>query len=425
VKERSVPPLAGAALVLLATLPARAQVPLGSEFQVSSYVTDRQVFPSVAMGPDGSFVVVWMSQGQDGSSYGIFGQRFAAGGARQGVEFRVNSYTTERQRNPNVAMDPTGSFVVVWQSFTQEAGFTNTGVFGQRYDASGAPLGAEFRANSFTTNDQQMPSVAIDASGAFVVVWESDGQGGQIIGQRYDAAGAPQGTEFQVNSYTTSFRLYPGVARDATGRFVVIWDSPGQDGDGPGVFGQRFDAAGTRQGGEFQVNTYTTGYQERASVAMDPAGGFVVIWNSYLQDGGDWGVFGQRYDASGSRRGGEFIVNSFTAYTEQLGNNRSSLASDADGSFVVVWHDLGQDGGALGVRGQRFDSRGIPRGAAFQGNTYIFMNQQRPTVASDGKREFVVVWESDTQDGDERGIFGQRFAADFIFADGFESGVDP
>ena len=49
------------------------------------------------------------------------------------------------------------------------------------------------------------------------------------------------------------------------------------------------------QGAEFQVNTFTTDYQRAPSVAgVGSAGGFVVAWQSFTQDGYDEGVFGQR-----------------------------------------------------------------------------------------------------------------------------------
>ena len=50
---------------------------------------------------------------------------------------------------------------------------------------------------------------------------------------------------------------------------------------------------------EFQVNTHTTSYQVFSSVAADDAGNFVVVWESYGQDGSAWGIFGQLYDNAG------------------------------------------------------------------------------------------------------------------------------
>jgi hypothetical protein len=65
--------------------------------------------------------------------------------------------------------------------------------------------------------------------------------------------------------------------------------------DYSGIFGQRFDSAGTKPDGEFQVNTYTTNYQNRPAVAAAGNGTFVVVWSSDYQDGDSFGVFGQRF----------------------------------------------------------------------------------------------------------------------------------
>ncbi len=59
------------------------------------------------------------------------------------------------------------------------------------------------------------------------------------------------------------------------------------------------------QGSQFQVNTYTTGNQKDASVAMDSAGDFVVAWQSNGNDGSEYGVYAQRYNASGAAQGTE------------------------------------------------------------------------------------------------------------------------
>ena len=40
---------------------------------------------------------------------------------------------------------------------------------------------------------------------------------------------------------------------------VITWSSYGQDGSQSGVLAQRYNAAGVAEGGEFQVNSYTTG----------------------------------------------------------------------------------------------------------------------------------------------------------------------
>jgi hypothetical protein len=377
--------------------------PLGPEFRVNTYTTSYQESPSIAADSSGNFVVVWRSSGQDGSGQGVFGQRYAASGPPLGPEFRVNAYTTSTQNHPSVASDASGNFVVVWPSYDQDGSLG--GVFGQRYASSGTPLGHEFRVNTYTPNLQRAPSVAAGPSGDFVVVWESDlqdGSGKGVFGQRYSSSGPPLGSEFRVNTYTTSDQSEPSVAADSAGNFVVVWTSSSQDGSVDGVFGQRYASSGAPVGSEFRVNTYTTGHQDDPSVAVDASGNFVVVWYGFT---GDAIIHGQRYSSSGVPLGNEFDVDS-------LGVGYSpccpAVAADPDGNFVVVWTSVLPFPSNIESLGQRYASSGIPLGPRFRVNTYTTGTQGPSSVAADPSG-FIVVWESAVQDGSGYGVFGQRY----------------
>ena len=88
--------------------------PLGSEFRVNAFTTSSQFDTTVGMDADGDFVVAWHSYGQDGSSRGVYAQRYNAAGVAQASEFRVNTYTTGGQNYPTVAMDADGDDVPAW-----------------------------------------------------------------------------------------------------------------------------------------------------------------------------------------------------------------------------------------------------------------------------------------------------------------------
>jgi len=299
----------------------------------------------------GNFVVAWQSQDQDGSGWGVYAQRYNTAGVAQGVEFQVNTETNSDQSCPAVAMDSDGDFVVAWTSQGQDG--SGPGIYAQRYNAAGAAQGTEFQVNTYTNSAQVYSSVAMDSDGDFVVTWSSYGQapdgGYGIYAQRYSAAGVAQGGEFHVNTFTGSHQFASSVAMDADGDFVVAWHSYGQDGGQNGIYAQRYNAAGVAQGGEFRVNSATAYNQRSPSVAMD-AGGFVVTWESNLQDGGGWGIYAQRYGAAGVAQGGEFLVNSATASDQ----SNPAVAMDAEGDFVVAWESNGQDGSGWGVFAQRF-----------------------------------------------------------------------
>src|SRR4029079_269730 len=115
----------------------------------------------------------------------------------------VNTYITDDQDLPDVAMDAAGNFVVVWMSKNQD--FTNNTtkcIYGQRFDATGARIGGEFLVNSTTANNQDQPTIAMDSTGRFVVAWKTDkvsGSGSDVMAQLYDANGVRVGGEFRVN----------------------------------------------------------------------------------------------------------------------------------------------------------------------------------------------------------------------------------
>lgn len=366
-----------------------------------------------------------------------------------GGEFQINAYATGNQGRPRIAARPNGGFVVVWHSPQERGpdapagivgGGTN-GIFARLFDPAGRPLGREFPVNEFTTGWQSRPSVAVAPNGEFVVVWSGYGDGGTgsysyypgvklggygIFARQFAADGTPLGGEFQVNTYTTNYQgPNPSVAMNENGDFVVAWksgyyrDAAPQDGDGFGVFARKFAAWGTPFGDEFQVNTYTPGYQAAPSVAMAANGDFTVVWQS-PQDGWANGVFGQRFDADALPLGEEFQVNTYT------GGNQSGpwIASASNGDFVVAWTSrgvgvAGQDGSFNGVFGRRFGASATPLSPEFRVNTYTAANQSGPCVAMTPKGDFVITWTSlpalpqapYAQDGSLSGVFGQAFGA--------------
>lgn len=328
-----------------------------------------------------------------------------------GTEFPVNTYTLNAQGDSSVAINQDGGFVVVWESFGQDgSGF---GVFGRRYDATGTPMGSEFQVNTTTLGNQFSPVVAMDASGAFVVAWEGVGHDGSQYGvaaRRFASDGTPIGSDFTVNTHTADNQRSVSLAVEPAGRFVVVWSSYGQDGSGYGVFARRFNSSGTPASAEFQVSTSTALDQFAGgnAVTTDAAGNIVVAWQS--PDGSAAGIFAQRFDAANARRGGEFQVSTFT-----LGRQEDPLASsDPYGNFTVLWNSWTHPGddSSWGVFGRRYTNTGAALGGEFQVNLTTYTGQQTGGIAMQPSGNFVVVWYSALQDGDHLGIFGRRYAGD-------------
>jgi hypothetical protein len=379
-------------------------VPLGPEFQVNAFTTGFQGTPRVASLGTVGYVIVWQSEAQDGNLAGVFGRRFTPNGVPLGSDFPVNTYTTGQQFDPSVASLGSG-FVVVWNSGAPQDG-SGSGIFGQRYDAFGAPDGGEFQVNSYTTFAQDQPAVATDGSGNTLVAWRSsqDGHVDGVFGRVFDSGGTAVGPDFQVNTYTTSDQRVPAVAGYGGGGFVVVWQGALQDGSSTGIFGQRFANSGAPVGPEFAVNEYTTGGQEDPAVATDTSGNFLVLWESG-QDGAPFGIQGRRFDGGAVPYGPEFQVNTYTTDNQSF----CAVAADGAGNFITAWGSNTQDGDLSGVFAQRYDGGGLPLAGEFQVNTYTTDQQEGPAVAGDAQGNFLVTWASTGQDGSFSGIYARRY----------------
>ena len=381
-----------AGLLTLSPALAASQVLVGPEFRVNTYTTSSQLRPSAAADAAGDFIVVWESAWAGRQRLRRVRPLHDASGAPLGAsEFRVNAWTTGQQRAPQVAGTAGGLFVVVWESQgarTAAAAASSPAVS----TPPAAPLGAEFQVNTYTTGDQADAAVAVDAAGNFVVVWESAGADGSDFGiraRRFDAAGQAQGDEFQVNSYSTAAQRRPAVASDATGNFVVAWQSLRDPDTYAGVYAQRYDALGAPVGGEFRVNSYTTNgpglTRRRLGSERQLRGGLGL---SFGQDAsGGYGVCGQRYDAG--RREARRRVRGERLHDRATSSSRS-IASAPDGRFARRGGAARGTAAARRRSGECTTRRACPTDRDFQLNTYTTGDQTCPAVAMDGSARNVV-----------------------------------
>jgi hypothetical protein len=319
----------------------------GPEFRVNTTTAGDQTAPDVAMDADGDFIVVWHNYDD------VMAQRYDAAGVPQGGELRVNTFTQLNQTNPAVAMDAAGNAVVVWSSVFQDG--SHYGVYGQRLDVSGAMVGPEFRANEVTAGSQLTPDVDAGPGGNFVVTWTGTDPAAverDVYARPFSATGDTSGPDIRVNEAVPGTHVDAsavGIAAD--GSFVVAWHRyvPGAfDAD---VFARRFSGAGVALGGEIRANGDPAGYQTAADVAVDDEGEFLVTW----QDTNGLRIGTQRFGADGSRRGPEFSSGTFVPGQAP---QAAAAAVDTDGDAVVAWHQ-GGDGVGTGIFGQRHD-RGFP-----------------------------------------------------------------
>ncbi|VVP43521.1 hypothetical protein [Pseudomonas fluorescens] len=240
--------------------------------------------------------------------------------------------------------------------------------------------------------------------GGWLVAWFSPDQDADwnVYQQRYAGSGAKVGLETQVNTHTPGSQTNPAVTALADGGWVVAWDSHGQDGSEVSVYQQRYAASGTKKGDETKVNTYTTGEQSDSAIAALADGGWVVTWTRYKQNGKGFGVYQQRYAESGAKAGVETQVNSTIADSQ----GASDVTALASGGWVVTW--MGGSGSDRKIYQQRYAESGAKAGVETQVNSTTTGKQGRATVRTLADGGWLVTWYR--QNGANDDVYQQRYA---------------
>lgn len=285
----------------------------------------------------------------------------------------------------------------------------NSWELGSRYLRYLTPPEEEFQVNTYTLGDQMYPAIASLTDGGFVITWQSADQDGSYYGiyaQRYKSSNEAYDSEFRVNSYTTKDQKAPTIAGLSDGGFVIAWQSADHDGSWDGIYAQRYTSSSEVYGVEFQVNTYTTGYQDAPAISGLSDGGYVITWQGAEYDGWDIDIYAQRYSSLNMAYGLEFRVNTYTPHDQKA----PEISSLSDGGFIITWESFDQDGSWNGVYAQRYTLSSLSYGSEFQVNTYTNNDQETPAIAGLSNGGYVITWESSGQDNSWSGIYGKQFS---------------
>ena len=161
-----------------------------------------------------------------------------------------------------------------------------------------------------------------------------------------EAPATPLGSEFQINTTTLGSQAAPSVAAQPGGRFLVVWQSrfsPGDDSDAFSILGREVDATGAPVGGEQQINLLTTYSQRNPRVSSRDDGSFVVQWTSLFPGGKGLlpSLKARSFDADGIGADSELevdvVANIFTTITQH------DVAAATGGQFVTVFSDFYND----------------------------------------------------------------------------------
>ena len=224
-------------------------------------------------------------------------------------------------------------------------------IFGQIFTDNGIKVRNISDFPSIGFHSQLSPSIKSLPNGNFVVVWEC--LTAYIFAQIFQSDGNKLVSQFQVNTNYSNDKINPAISSVSTSNFMIVWQSQSQDGSNWGIYGQIFTSFGAKIGNEFRVNTYTMNGQMYPSIASLMNDNYVVTWQSNIGDG--WDIYGQIFDNIGNKIGVEFKVNTITTSDQQY----PSISSLVNSNFVILWNSNGQDGNGQGVYGNLYQIDGL------------------------------------------------------------------
>ena len=335
-------------------------------------------------------------------------------------------------------MDSGGDFVVTWSQYevsseipvetndenSNEVSNPETSVRldirGQRYNANGSKRGSEFVVNSNSSTGQFniSPSVAMDSDGDFVVAWSSGGgQQGKyedIHIQRYNNRGNKQGSEILIEATTSQSLGQPAVAMDADGDFVVSWTQGSEEPNATSVRFQRYNQNGVPQGTVTPVSNTPDERQFNPAIGINDSGGFVISWMSGSNS--NYNIYAQAYAMDGTSLSSDTQVN--TMVLQNAGQNiivnrsQPSVAMDNIGNFVVSWASGTENTST--VFAQQFNSTAQKQGQELLLNDNTSAFAAFADVAMDSDGDFIVSWSESGSEGKygfgtESDIFAKRY----------------
>lgn len=147
------------------------------------------------------------------------------------------------------------------------------------------------------------------------------------------------GSQISTNTTVQGNQVFPHLRALKNGTFLSVWEDrseAGADNSVAAVYGQFFNADGTKKGGEFQVNTTSLGRQSNAQVVELNDGRLVVAWHD---ESAGHAIRARYYSADGTPIGSDFLVSS----EPLLNSGDFSVTALSNGGYAVAYlSDNGQ-----------------------------------------------------------------------------------
>ena len=317
------------------------------QFTVNADTAGDQMTPAVAMDKNGNFVVVWADDKDGNGAYEIFMRGFDENGKERIKTTVVNSKADGQQRNPSIAMAPDGRFVVAWED--ESNGAKTPQIYIRGFDANGKQTFADRNVDNLE-GVRRKPSVGMADDGTFVVTWEDDSDMNdwfQVQAKGFKADGTDRIKRFTVNSVADGQQLNPSISMNGAGVFFIAYED---DADKNGVY--RIKARGYKaDGSQLVADMHISDAGENAVqpvLCVDKNSNVVYSWTAKALNKGDIrrrvyknkALAAKTYNANSIKEG----------YQDQ-----PAVACTEGGKYAVLWHDDLDENGYYEIFGHGYN----------------------------------------------------------------------
>ena len=314
----------------------------------------------------------------------------AAGGAWRGATL-IETNTGNPSHAPTIAMDASGSAIVLWNQ---------TGVFWRDMWANRYVAGSGWETATLIETDDMgaagAPAIAMQANGNAIAVWEQPASGRNSIWANRYGAGTGWGTPVLLETENTRDAYAPKIAIDASGNAIAVWSQ--SDGTRNNIWANRYVAA-TGWGTATMIETDNAGTALYPRVATDANGNAMAVWGQ--SDGTRYNAWANRYVA-GTGRGTATLIE-----TDNAGNaGYPSIAMDTSGNAIAVWGQ--SDGIRSNVLANRYGA-GTGWGTAVLLETDNAGSADPGPIVMDANGNAMVAWSQ--SDGARTNVWANRYVA--------------
>jgi predicted phosphodiesterase len=418
------------------------------DFTVNNRSAGHQLWPRIAGNGLGDYTVVWEDSPSDNplfQSFDIKSRRFGVDGCERRLQETINGVTAGEQRKPAVAIGQDGSKVVVWEDDNDGNGSYQ--ILASAWESNGSPRFLDMVVNQVATGQQLRPDVAVDRQGNFIVVWQDNKDGNyDIMAARFSSLGVRIGpNDFRVNAGTAGDQLAPRVAirRDQfsnqDGSFVIAWHDDLNTNDVFQIKAARYSAAAVKQtwpgqGGttDRTINQFSSGQQKQPAIAIhNNTGQFVIVWQDDRNVNDLFQIKMAGFNADGSKKVWGPVVQGVREEDQTVNQKpggdqlRPQVSMNNDGHFAVVWEDDLNDNKIFQIKVAGFrvaDGARIPgvSGGPMDDQTVNANSkgqQVRPDVLLSHNGQVIVAWQDDLNDNG----FGEIVAKSFMLGQPVEA----